>query len=130
MTEFALILPVLLLMTVGVFEFGRAFYAYNAIANAARESARYGVINPSDSTTIINRGINAAVGLGLTPSNFTVECIDDDNNVSITFCNANKQSTGYTNRIRVTIGYDFSAVLPLIPSFNMKRAATMRIEAP
>ena len=35
--EFALVLPILLLLLMGMFDFGRAFYYYNAVANAARE---------------------------------------------------------------------------------------------
>jgi Flp pilus assembly protein TadG len=41
--EFALILPILVLILMGVFDFGRAFYAYSVVANAAREGARAGV---------------------------------------------------------------------------------------
>lgn len=45
MVEFALILPVFLLVLVGIFDFGRAIYAYNNVANAAREGARTAIIN-------------------------------------------------------------------------------------
>ncbi|MFQ6001456.1 MAG: TadE/TadG family type IV pilus assembly protein [Anaerolineae bacterium] len=48
LVEFAFIIPVLILILMGVFDFGRAFYAYNAISNAAREGARYGTICPYD----------------------------------------------------------------------------------
>lgn len=39
--EFALLLPVLALMVMGLVDFGRAFHQYIAGANAAREAARY-----------------------------------------------------------------------------------------
>ena len=41
MTEFALILPLLLLLLLGVVEAGRVIWAYITIQNAAREAARY-----------------------------------------------------------------------------------------
>ena len=40
MTEFALVAPVLLLLTFGIMDFGRALYFYSAAGNAAREAAR------------------------------------------------------------------------------------------
>lgn len=40
MTEFALVAPVLLLLTFGILDFGRALYFYSGAGNAAREGAR------------------------------------------------------------------------------------------
>lgn len=40
--EFALVIPVLLTIVVGIFEAGRAIYVYQAIATASREAARLG----------------------------------------------------------------------------------------
>lgn len=39
--EFALILPLLLVLTFTVTELGRAFYQYNVLAKSVREAARY-----------------------------------------------------------------------------------------
>jgi Flp pilus assembly protein TadG len=44
LVETALILPVFLLLAVGVIEFGLMIFAYNSVASAAREGARFGVI--------------------------------------------------------------------------------------
>lgn len=124
MAEFALLLPVLLLLTLGIFEFGRAYYSYSSIANAAREAARYGVINPTDKTGMRNAGINTAIALGLSTSNFLIQCLDDTTpspNISDTYCN-------FPFRVRVTVTYSFTAVVPLIPSFTMTSITTMRIE--
>ncbi len=40
--EFALIFPLLLLLVLGVIEFGRLLFIYSAVASASREAARYG----------------------------------------------------------------------------------------
>jgi Flp pilus assembly protein TadG len=53
MLEFALILPLMVLIVIGVFDLGRAFFAYIAISNAAREGARVYTFSP-DKTTIDN----------------------------------------------------------------------------
>lgn len=47
--EFALVLPLLFLFLFGALDFGRAFFSYIVITNAAREGARYGI---SDGLTI------------------------------------------------------------------------------
>ena len=47
LAEFAIILPVLLLLILGILEFGILVFDYNTISNAAREGARYGIVHPS-----------------------------------------------------------------------------------
>lgn len=42
MVEFALVIPILLLIIVGIFEAGRALYVYQSISTASREAARLG----------------------------------------------------------------------------------------
>jgi Flp pilus assembly protein TadG len=46
LTEFALVMPLLLLLMVGIFDFGRLLYAYATIDNAANEAARTAVHAP------------------------------------------------------------------------------------
>ncbi len=46
LVEFALVTPALLLMFAGAADFGRAFYAYVAIENAAKEGALFGARAP------------------------------------------------------------------------------------
>jgi Flp pilus assembly protein TadG len=47
MVEFALVLPLLLLLLGGIVDFGHAFYQYSSIENAARDVARGVSINKS-----------------------------------------------------------------------------------
>lgn len=47
MVEFALVLPLLLLLLGGIIDFGHAFYQYSSIENAARDAARRASINKS-----------------------------------------------------------------------------------
>jgi Flp pilus assembly protein TadG len=44
LVEFALVLPILLLLIFGLVDLGRAIYAQNALSEAAREGARYGSV--------------------------------------------------------------------------------------
>jgi Flp pilus assembly protein TadG len=53
--EVALTLPLLLLVSVSIFEFGRAFQTWQVLTNAAREGARMAVLPGADSTNIQTR---------------------------------------------------------------------------
>ena len=43
--EFALVIPIFLLVVVALYDMGRAVFAYNTLTNAAREGARMAVVN-------------------------------------------------------------------------------------
>ena len=47
LVEFALLLPFLLLLMLGILEFGNAVFIHATLSNAAREIARYGIVHPS-----------------------------------------------------------------------------------
>jgi Flp pilus assembly protein TadG len=67
LTELALILPVLLIGLMGVLDFGRAIYAFNAISNAAREGGRTAIVNQTASE-IRARAIAQATGVVIDPA--------------------------------------------------------------
>lgn len=46
LVEFALLLPLLLVLVMGLFEIGRAVFYYSAINNAAREGTRIAIVQP------------------------------------------------------------------------------------
>ena len=72
LVELALALPVLLLILLGLADFGRAFYYTTVITNAAREGAAYLSLNPtSDQTTIKTKVCNET---GLFPYNTPASC--------------------------------------------------------
>ena len=48
MVEFALVLPILLLLVIGALDLGRAFYMKVVMENSAREGAYYMVSNPDE----------------------------------------------------------------------------------
>lgn len=52
LVEFAVVIPVFLLLMVSIFDLGRAVFAYNTLTNAAREGARMAIVN-QDLPTII-----------------------------------------------------------------------------
>jgi hypothetical protein len=59
LVEYAIIFPVLMLLLLGIIEFGRIIYSYNAITNAAREGTRLAIL-PTKKAQLAN-------AVGLTP---------------------------------------------------------------
>ena len=61
LVEFALILPILLLLILGIFEFGRAFYMKNTLTNAVRHAARTAVVNVAWNQNIVRQWTYSSV---------------------------------------------------------------------
>jgi Flp pilus assembly protein TadG len=53
--EMALTLPLLLVVSVSIFEFGRAYQTWQVLTNAAREGARVAVLPGIDDAAVLNR---------------------------------------------------------------------------
>src|SRR4030095_5477307 len=80
--EFAMVLPILLLLAIGTIEFGRAYYHYNTLSKAVRQAARYMSVHAyttAEQTNAIRMavygnatGTGTPVLPGLTTSNFVV----------------------------------------------------------
>jgi Flp pilus assembly protein TadG len=51
LVEFALVLPIFLLLVFGIIDAGRLVFTYNTVANAARNAARVAIVNQSTSGT-------------------------------------------------------------------------------
>lgn len=111
--EFALLIPILVLLLAGAVDLGNGFQTYIALTNAAREGARYGADQPSDTATICTRVQQEL------PSTITVSCP----NVAITFptlsqsgCTGGSPKAGCP--IRVTVTYTLTTILGSILGFN------------
>ena len=87
LVEFALVLPILLLLIFGIIDAGRLIYTYNTVSNSARNAARVAIVNQSTagtdtcdtlSATAWSTGcaIQSGVGLGITPADVAVSYRD------------------------------------------------------
>jgi len=50
--EYALVLPLLMVLVLGIMDFGLIFFSYETLESAVREGARVGVIDPVDQANI------------------------------------------------------------------------------
>jgi len=114
LTEFALLLPVLLLILFGLFDLGRAVFAFNSISNAAREGARVAIVDQSVVSGVpiaATEAANQATGLGLDPAaDIQVQYLTPN-------LGAACPSRGLGCVAEVRVGYEFEAITPIIGSF-------------
>ena len=114
MIEFALILPLMVLVVVGIFELGRAFFAYIAISNAAREGARIYTFSP-DTTTIaqINTTVSTEIGNQtlVDPNNIASIVIKCGNTYGVVDTKLKLDACPSEQPIRVTVTYSHKLIL-------------------
>lgn len=118
MVEFALILPILLLLVMGIAEFGMMFNAYLSVQNATREGARIGIVGATDEE-MEERILATSPSLREERMAITIE---PENN---------SRTSGET--LRVLVNYDYQMVVPFISNLlggnvNLSGESSMRIE--
>jgi len=83
--EFALILPILLLVVFGIVEFGRAFMLTNVLHAAAREGARVYAVGGTDSTATVRIDqVLGASGIDVSERTITIAGPDADDAITVT----------------------------------------------
>lgn len=125
--ELALILPALLLLTLGVLDFGRSLYTYVSMAGAVRDGARYGTVylpnsGPPTPSQIQSRVQSSATSPAIAANNVSVQlqlCRLSDNSCVTyddAYYNSHVTSTtlmkGY--RLNVQVSYTFQLLTPLL----------------
>lgn len=116
--EFTIILPIILIILMGIFEFGIMINSYLTINNAARESSRLAAVGGTD-IEVINMALSRLPNL-------------DTNNIMI------EVTPSGLNRVRgesvtVKITYNYQVITPIISniinnSVNLIAKNSMRIE--
>ncbi|HEY5584947.1 MAG TPA: TadE/TadG family type IV pilus assembly protein [Ruminiclostridium sp.] len=118
LVEFAIILPVILLLVMGIFQFGMMLNSYLTIENASREGARAGIVGSSDAEI---QELIIAISPILDPLNVTVDITPNETD----------RGSGDTLTVKVT--YNYKLTVPIISSlFNnvivLNGQTSMRVE--
>ncbi len=129
--EFALVLPILLVLVFGIIEFGFAYHSWDATQNAAREAARFAAVDDQvdgpggikDRATIVA----TADSLDTTPARFSVD-------VQCTSSAGGACSSEWAEGdiIRVTVSYTYDFITPfagLVPGMGDDMSMTSVAEA-
>jgi len=108
--ETAMVLPLVLLVSAGIFEFGRAYQTWQVLTNAAREGARVAIL-PSSTASDVQSRVQTAMQTGQLQDAATATVdINQGATVSIGATNASASI--------VTINYPFSFIV-LNPVVNL-----------
>jgi Flp pilus assembly protein TadG len=130
--EMAFTLPLLLLISVGILEFGRAFQTWQILTNAAREGARVAVLPGMDDSMVTAR-VQEYVQAGVLDPGATTQ-VTIQRSVAISY------GSGTATGSKVIVSYPFkfmvlNGVAKLVASnttlgsdFTMAASATMRNE--
>lgn len=131
LVEFALVLPLLLLVMLGIAEFGFMFQRYEVVTNAAREGARLAVL-PGYGTTDVQARVAAYVSSGRVPTSGTNPSVLVED-VSIPVSGGRPSISA--KRVTVSYTYTFQLLNALSVFFGSRAAfpltavAEMRTEA-
>ena len=130
--EAAFTLPLLLFVSVGIIEFGRAFQTWQIVTNAAREGARVAVL-PGTSDAQVKSRVQSYLDLGISDPQTATITIDRTTTVSL-----GAGSTAAASKVKVEYPFSFIVMQPVAQllvegstvgrAFTMTSAATMRNE--
>ena len=130
--EMAFTLPLLLLISIGIIEFGRAFQTWQILTNAAREGARVAVL-PGMSDSMVTARVQEYIQAGVLDASVT-PTITIQRNASISY----GSGTATGSKVTVNFPYHFmvlNGIARLVVSgttlgsdFTMATSATMRNE--
>ena len=130
--ETALTFPLVLLLSVSVFEFGRAFQHWQILTNAAREGARIAVL-PGTSDEDVSDRVQSYLEAGrLAAADEATVAIARNDEISI------GDATASASTVSISYPFEFIVLQPLMPlvvssstvgeAITMTAAATMRNE--
>ncbi|CAN5619267.1 hypothetical protein BH23CHL8_BH23CHL8_21180 [soil metagenome] len=125
--EFALALPLIVMLMLGLFDAGRVVIGYTTLTNAARAAARVAVVNQSDDETCTTvrtfkcAASDQAVALGIAPTSVADAVIKGSDCALLGGCT-----------VTVTLSHSIDLVTPLIGAlmgpFNLTASASMPIQ--
>jgi Flp pilus assembly protein TadG len=131
MVEFALALPILLLVIYGLLEAGRLIFTIVSVTNASREAVRYasadGLINSTgptrnydDCVGIRNTAKKVGFLLGLQDSQIQIFHDTGPNTTAVSYCPAGGSATSTValnpgDRVLVNVNTQYTVLLPLVP---------------
>jgi Flp pilus assembly protein TadG len=133
MVELALVLPLLLLILVGIFEFARAYSIKQSLVNGAREGARIAVVqSPLDPAAV-----DSVINFYLLSNNIIADSVNiTANKADGTVVSLGAAQPGDAISVSVFSHYDFILVGPVLGLFggsfqngvDLGSRATMRRE--
>jgi Flp pilus assembly protein TadG len=128
LVEFAVVLPVFLLILAGILDFGLGLYSQMTVINAAREGARLGVVEPGNITDINDRVDAMTAGLDKSRLTVTITCERPTGPTTFGSCSSPQWQSNDAVRVQVDYSYKMLWPLALGNSLDLSSTVQMRIE--
>lgn len=118
LVEFALILPILILLLVGMFDVAFAVWQSNTLTSAAREGTRYAIVHGADSSSAVGPGSDSAVVtvvqrhvIGLSNVSVTVSWPDQVSTTTTVSASAGQDTVTVASTTGFSVGGDVTISL-------------------
>jgi Flp pilus assembly protein TadG len=116
LVEFAFVAPIFLLLLFAVIDFGRYVYYVQILNNAAREGARYAIVNGANSFTPAGPAADDSK-VDAKVRNYAIGVIGT---AALTVHSAWGTPPGIPSndrgqRVHVSVSYDFHSMIPIVP---------------
>jgi Flp pilus assembly protein TadG len=118
MVEFTLILPLLLLLILGIYQFGQTYADYIQVTNAARDGGRKALVSRSDASGVadaVTAAKNATWWL-------------DKSQIVVSVSPGQPWAQGQTVTVTVTYPYTINLLGLVVASGTLKSTTTVRME--
>jgi len=127
LVEFALLVPIFLILLFAIVDFGMGFHSWITVTNSAREGARLGAVQGT--TLQIETRVRD-----------TATLINEDTNMTVTVTNAADNGGDPGESVVVQVDYDYDLITPLAslvafltgdiigPTLELSSTAEMRLE--
>jgi Flp pilus assembly protein TadG len=128
LVEFAVVIPIVVLLVLALFDAGRAVVFYSELTNASRVGARVAMVNQSNDSTCVPgdatfkcAAADQTTGMAITPADIVDVQVSGSDCALIGSCTAT-----------VTIDYSFQPITPIVSSIigpiSLSSSTTMPIE--
>jgi hypothetical protein len=135
--EFALVLPILLLLVLGIIAFGHLFFVYSSVVSASREAARYGsAVGLVESGSSLERfracdkiraeAVRMGTFAGIAPENIDIRYDQGPGSALLGTCpiGAEGPDVKLGDRITVDITIQYKSIVPFVPIPEIPLQAT------
>lgn len=125
LVEFALVIPIFLLVLVGLFDMGRAVFYYNTISNAAREAVRLAIVD-QNTGAVRQEAVDSASGImRIAIADVTVTHLNPDLSSGGT-CSTAPYEVGCVVKVEVT--HNFVPATPFVGALSFSAESYQPIE--
>jgi len=136
LVEFALCLPLLLVVIAGIVDFGFAFQRYEVLTNAAREGARLASLpqyqsNPAMIKDRVRQYVQQGLSLDAAALNVVLPLgqITVDNTAPLTVTDGTNTFTLPATTVTVVYNHDFLLLQPILGLINKNWGASIQLRA-